>query len=297
MKNGILSTIGAYTLWGLLPIYWKAVQTVPVLEVLCHRAVWSVSFIALLLTWKKQWGWLRKVGKSPRTLVRLLGNACVLGLNWFVFVWAVNADHILDASLGYFINPLISVFFGMLFLGERLRGWQWMAIGIAGSGVVFLTLGYGAFPWIALTLAISFGLYGLLRKTAPLGALEGLGLETALLSLPTLAYLIFLELAGTASFRHAEITISVLLAFSGVITAVPLLLFAYGARRITLATVGFLQYITPTIQFLVGVLVYGETFTETRLIGFGIIWTALLLYSLEGAIEGKRRKTRALSIG
>jgi chloramphenicol-sensitive protein RarD len=293
-KDGVLAAIGAYTLWGLFPVYWKAIQTVPALEVLCHRVAWSFVFVVLVLIWKKHWQWLRRASKSPTTLITFLGTACILALNWFVYIWAVNTDRIVDASLGYFVNPLISVLLGVLFLGERLRAWQWVAIGIAGGGVTFLTLGYGTLPWIALTLALTFGFYGLMRKTAALGALEGLALEMGILSLPAFTCLVYLELAGTASFGHSETMTDLLLALTGIATALPLLLFAYGARQVTLATVGILQYIAPTGQFLLGVLVYGETFTSTRMIGFGAIWTALLIYSLEGAIEGKRRRTGAL---
>ncbi len=288
-KTGVLSAIGAYTLWGLLPIYWKSVQTVPAFEVLCHRAIWSFAFVVLLLVvGKKRWEWLRQTIRSPITLITFLGTACILALNWGVYIWAVSAGHIVDASLGYFINPLFSVLLGVLFLGERLRLWQWIAIGTASGGVIFLTLGLGAFPWIALTLAITFGFYGLLRKTAPLGALEGLSLETAVLFLPALAYLVYLELADAASFGHTGATTSILLALAGVVTALPLLWFIYGARRVTLTTVGILQYIAPTLQFILGVLVYKESFSTTRLVGFSVIWLALLIYSFEGVVQRRR---------
>jgi chloramphenicol-sensitive protein RarD len=298
MNNaGVLSAIGAYTLWGLLPIYWKSVHTVPAFEVLCHRTVWSLAFLLLLLLWKKQWGWLNQARRDRATIITFVVTSSILGLNWFVYIWAVNAGHILDASLGYFINPLISVLLGMLFLKERLRPWQWVAIGIALCGVVFLAVGHSAFPWIALTLALTFGLYGLLRKTASLEALEGLALETAVLSVPALAYLFYLELTGAASFGHVGTTTDVLLAFTGIATAIPLLLFAYAARKVTLATVGILQYIAPTLQFLLGALVYRETFTETRLIGFGTVWIALIVYSLEGIIERRRKERAVLPVG
>lgn len=291
-KNGVLSVVGAYTLWGFLPLYWKSVQTVPAFEVLCHRAVWSFAFIVLLLVRRGEWKWLQQASRNPVTLLMSLGTACILTLNWFTYIWAVYAGRIVDASLGYFINPLFSVLLGVLFLGERLRVWQWMAIGTASGGVIFLTLGYGAFPWIALTLAITFGFYGLLRKTAPLGTLEGLSLEIAILFLPALAYLVYHEWVGVASFGHTGATTSILLALTGIATALPLLWFAYGARRVTLATVGVLQYIAPTLQFLLGVLVYGESFTKTRMIGFGAIWVALLIYSLEGIFWGKKQMIR-----
>jgi chloramphenicol-sensitive protein RarD len=291
-KNGVLAVVGAYTLWGFLPLYWKSVQAVPAFELLCHRMVWAFLFVALLLARRGQWEWLRQARKNRGTLITFLGTACILALNWFTYIWAVNTGHIVDASLGYFINPLFSVLLGVLFLRERLRRWQWIAIGLAAGGVIFLTLGYGAFPWIALTLAVTFGFYGLLRKTAPLGALEGLSLETAVLFLPALAYLVYLESVGAASFGHTGATIGILLALTGVATALPLLWFAYGTRRATLTTVGILQYIAPTLQFLLGVLVYGESFAKTRMIGFCVIWIALLIYSLEGVMEGRKRTMR-----
>lgn len=297
MNGGVLAAIGAYTLWGILPVYWKSIQAVPSFEVVCHRTVWSFVLLLVLLLWRRRWKWLQQAIRDRVTLITFLVTASILGLNWFVYIWAVNAGHIVDASLGYFINPLISVLLGVVFLDERLRPWQWAAIGLAFGGVVFLTLGYGAFPWIALTLATSFGLYGLLRKTAALGATEGLSLEMAILSVPCLAYLLILEITGAGSFGHTETTTSILLAFTGVVTAFPLLLFAYAARQVTLATVGILQYIAPTLQFLLGILVYGEAFTRARLVGYGAIWVALLVYSLEGLIQGKRRRAQALSAG
>ena len=290
MKTGVLAAIVAYTLWGILPLYWKALQSVPALEIMSHRTVWSLVFVLLLLAVRRQWAWVRQARKSPRTLLTFASTACLLGLNWTTYIWAVNAGHVVDSSLGYFINPLVSVLLGVLFLRERLRPWQGVAIGLAAAGVMFLTLGLGAFPWIALTLAGTFGFYGLLRKTAPLGSLEGLSLETALLSVPTLAYLVALEVAGTASLAHAGPTTSLLLVLTGVVTAFPLLMFAYAARQVTLATVGILQYIAPTLQFLLGVFVYHEPFTQTRLIGFATIWVALAIYSIEGlGVERKRR--------
>ena len=291
-KSGVLSAVGAYALWGLLPVYWRAVQAVPAFEIICHRMAWSFAFVALLLIWKRRWEWLQQVRRRPVTLITFLGTSSILALNWFIYIWAVNAGHIVDTSLGYFINPLLSVLLGVLFLGERLRLWQWISVGIAACGVSYLTLSHGAFPWIALGLATTFGFYGLLRKTAPLGALEGLSLETTFLFLPALAYLLYLERVGTASFGHTVALTNILIALSGVVTALPLILFAYAAKRVTLATVGILQYIAPTGQFLLGVLVYGETFTQPRMVGFSVIWIALLIYSLEGVIERRRRRTQ-----
>lgn len=297
MTKGIAAAVVAYALWGILPVYWKALQAVPAFEILCHRTIWSFVFVLLILTARRQWGWLQRARQDPRSLLRFAGSACLLGLNWFTYIWAVNAGHIVDASLGYFINPLISVLLGVLFLRERLRLWQGIAIGIATAGVLLLTLGYGAFPWIALTLALTFGFYGLLRKTAPLGSLEGLSLEMAFLSIPTLAYLVYLEWMGTSSFGHAGTATSLLLALSGLVTAFPLLMFAYAARQVTLATIGILQYIAPTLQFLLGVFVYGEPFTHTRLVGFAVIWISLLIYSVEGVVRERRQRVHALSVG
>jgi len=296
-KSGIVSAIGAYALWGLLPVYWKAVQAVPALEILCHRMAWSFVFVALILAWKKHWAWLRRVRESPVVLVTFLGTSSILALNWFIYIWAVNAGHLVDTSLGYFINPLLSVLLGVLFLRERLRPWQWTAVGIAACGVIYLAVSYGAFPWIALALAVTFGFYGLLRKAAPLDAIEGISMETAFMFLPALTYLIYLECMGKASFGHATALTNVLLALSGVVTALPLILFTYAAKRVTLATVGILQYIAPTGQFLLGVLAYGEEFTPTRLVGFSVIWVALLLYSLEGITERRRGKLSVPSPG
>lgn len=281
MNKGMLYAIAAYGFWGLFPLYWKTLQHVPALEILSHRMAWSLLFVLVLLLVRRQWGWVKTAASQPKTLLLFTASAALLSLNWFVYIWGVNAGHIVETSLGYFINPLVSVLMGVFFLGEKLRRGQWVAIGLAAIGVLYLTLRYGSLPWIALTLATSFALYGLIRKTAPLGSLEGLSLETALMFLPALGYLVYLEAAGTAAFGHVDTLTTVLLGFAGVATAVPLLLFAAGARLIKLATIGILQYIAPTLQFLIGVLIYHEPFTLDRLIGFSLIWLALLVYSAE----------------
>jgi len=275
----------AYTMWGLLPGYWKALQSVPPLEILCHRTIWSFLFLLLVLTVRKHWAWVGQVRANPRILFSSLGSACLLSLNWLTYIWAVNSGHVVDSSLGYFITPLFNVLLGVLFLRERLRPWQTVAIAVAAVGVLSLTVGYGAFPWIALSLTLTFGFYGLLRKVSPLGSLEGLSLETAVLSLPAAAYLIYRGVGGGAAFGHAGTATTLLLAGTGLVTALPLLLFARAARQIKLATVGFLQYISPTLQFGLGVLAYNEPFTTARLWGFAPIWMALLIYSLEGLKE------------
>jgi chloramphenicol-sensitive protein RarD len=289
-NRGIHYAVVAYVLWGLFPVYWKALQTVSAREILCHRMVWSLMVIVIMLRYKSHWKWLQNAITNPVTLITFLGTACILALNWLTYIWAINSGYIVETSLGYFINPLVNVLLGVIFLRERPRSWQWMAIMVAASGVLYLTVGYGVFPWIALTLASTFGTYGLLRKTASLNALEGLSMEIGILFLPALAYLLYLEHVGIASFGHTQILANILLPFAGVVTALPLLLFASAARRITLTTLGLLQYIAPTLQFLLGVFVYGEIVTKSRMAGFVAIWIALFIYSIEGIIQGKRRK-------
>lgn len=282
INRGILYGIGAYTIWGLLPIYWKALQTVPAGEILANRIVWSLVFVAAILTYKRNWRWIWPTLRQPRLILTFAASAILLGLNWFIYIWAVNAGFVIETSLGYFINPLLSVALGVIFLRERLRLGQTVAIGLAVAGVAYLTLRYGSFPWIAVALAITFGFYGLLRKTARLGSTEGLALETSILFIPTLAYLLLLNQQGSSAFGSSDLQTSLLLIGVGVVTAVPLLLFGSAARRITLTNLGILQYIAPTIQFLLGLFVFGESFGRDQLIGFSFIWIALLVYASEG---------------
>lgn len=290
MKKGMLASIGAYLLWGILPVYWKLLQTVPAGEILLHRMVWSLVLLLLLLSLKKQWRWLLQVRQNKRILLSFIGSALLLSLNWYTYIFAVNSGHIVEASLGYFINPLLNVLLGVFLLREHLRRRQWLAIVIAGVGVLYLTLQYGRLPWIALTLAFTFALYGLLRKTAALGSLTGLSLEMMILFLPAVSALFYLEYTGIAHFGNDGTAVNILLVFTGLATTLPLLLFAYGAQRIMLSTIGILQYIAPTLQFLLGVFIYRETFTTTRLIGFGCVWTALIIYTFDGLILRRKRK-------
>jgi chloramphenicol-sensitive protein RarD len=286
MNKGVLYAAGAYAAWGLLPIYWKFLHEVPALEILAHRIVWALAVALALLAARGRWAGLFAAVRSPRTMLAFLASALLLFANWFIYIWAVNAGYIVETSLGYFINPLVNVLLGVLFLRERLRMGQGVAVAVALGGVLYLTAEYGALPWISLGLAFSFGGYGLLRKTAALGSLEGFTLETLLLFPVALAYLIYRESLGEAAFVHAGIGITLLLACGGLVTAVPLLLFAAGARRITLISLGILQYIAPTIQFLLGVLVYGESLSLGRLVGFCLIWLALAIYTVEGILHG-----------
>lgn len=282
MNKGLLYAILAYLLWGFLPVYWKALQTVPAGQIVGHRMVWSLVFVGILFLLKNRWSSFIKLVKNKKVLPVYLSAAAILSVNWFIYIWGVNAGYVVETALGYFINPLVNVLLGVVLLRERLRLGQWAAVGTAAAGVLFLTIVYGALPWIALALAFSFAAYALIKKTAPLAALDGLFLETALLFLPALLFLLYQEQLGTGAFGHAGMTISVLLVFTGLATGLPLLLFAAAARQIPLSTIGLLQYLAPTIQFLLGVFVYQEPFNLTRLIGFSFIWLALVIYSVEG---------------
>jgi chloramphenicol-sensitive protein RarD len=291
-NKGILYALGAYTIWGILPIYWKAVEIVPPLEILGHRVIWSFALLTILILGRREAISLMKVLSSRRIMFFGALAAGLLGVNWLVYIWAVNSDHIVESSLGYFINPLVSVLLGVLFFKERLRPLQWAAIGLAACGVIYLTIRSGTLPWISLVLALTFGFYGLLKKSSSLEALPGLSLEMAILFLPALAYLLFVQFQGSGAFGHAGAETDILLAFTGVITALPILMFGMAARSIPLTLVGLLQYIAPTCQFLLGVLAYGEPFSHDRLIGFSIIWLALMFYWLEGWL--RRSKTAAI---
>ena len=282
MRKGILYATACYTAWGLFPIYFKAINEISPLEILFHRMLWALLFLVMVLAWRKQWRWIPELLKKPKLIAGFASSAILLSTNWFIYIWAVNNDHVIDASLGYFITPLVSVFLGYVVLHERMRPAQWRAIGLAASGVVWLGFQTGHPPWIGISLACSFGAYGLLRKTAALGALEGLSLETFLLLPFALAYLTFLAVNGQSGFLHSATSTQLLLLAAGPITAIPLLLFAAGARRIPLATLGLLQYISPSIQLILGVWLFHETFNTGKLIGFATIWIALLIYSAEG---------------
>lgn len=292
MNKGIAYGLAAYGLWGLLPIYWKFLHDIPAGEILAHRMVWSLVFVAALLFYRQKWAWVKTAVQDKRTLLIYFVAAVFLAVNWGVYIWAVNAGFVIETSLGYFINPLVNVLFGFLFLGERLRPWQLAAVGIASMGVLYLTISYGALPWISLTLAFSFGTYALLKKKAPLNSLEGFSLETALLFLPALGYLLYLEGQGAGSFGHVTTTTTTLLMLTGIATAVPLILFAAAARRATLSALGIMQYIAPTMQFFLGLYLYNEPFDQTKLIGFILIWIALIIYTVESVILNHQRLNR-----
>ncbi len=282
MNKGFWLAVGAYFTWGLFPMYWKALQRVPALQLLGHRIVWSFLFLILLLFLFRQGKAFRKAIASPRILLVYGIAAVFLAINWLTYVWAVNAGFIVETSLGYFINPLLSMLLGVVILHERLRPFQWIPVGLAAAGVLYLTFAYGNFPWIGLTLALSFGIYGFIKKVAPLGSLHGVTLETMILFIPAAAYLVYAESAGEGVFLHTGALPGLLMIGAGVVTSIPLLMFAAASQRISLFLVGVLQYIAPTMYFLIGVLVYHEPLTAERLTGFAIIWLALILFAGEG---------------
>lgn len=282
MLPGVLSAALAYVIWGLFPLYFKQLTTIPALDVLLHRIVWSLAFLLAVLGARRQWAWLGKIAHQPKVLATFTLSALLLSANWLTYIWAVTHGHVVDASLGYFITPLVNVLLGYSVLHERLRPLQWGAVALAGAGVVWLAVQGGHLPWIALLLAVTFGGYGLMRKTATLGALEGLTLETLLLAPPALVLLGVAALHGDSSFPASSHLVSSLLVALGPVTAIPLLLFAAGARQIRLSTLGLLQYLAPSIQFLLGVWLFHEPFSRAQMVGFALIWLALGLYSVEG---------------
>ena len=286
MNRGILYGIGAYTLWGFFPIYWKLLHNVPALELIGHRIAWSFLLLVAVILVTGQWAEFRATFDARTVGIYLIASLLV-GVNWLTYVWAVNAGHILETSLGYFINPLLSVLLGLIILRERWRPLQWLPISIASIGVVYLTIEFGELPWIALVLAVTFAFYGLVKKLAPLSSLYGLTLETGILLIPAVAYLFFVEAAGTGVFLHTGFIADWSMIGAGLVTTVPLLMFASAAKQIPLTMIGVLQYLAPTIQFLIGVFLYKEPFDNSRLIGFGIVWLALIIFWLESYLASR----------
>jgi len=297
MNTGILYAALAYVAWGLLPVYFKQVADVPSLEVVVHRTLWSLVFVFAVLAVRRQWAWLGAVLRQPRVLGAFALSAVLLSGNWLTYVWAVQNHHVVDASLGYFILPLVSVALGFVFLRERPRPGQWLAVAVAAAGVLWLTVQAGHLPWIALALALTFGFYGLLRKVAALGALEGLALETLVLAPVAAAALGWWTGHGQGEVVHGSASSLGLLALAGPLTAVPLLLFAAGARRIPMATLGILQYISPSLQFALGLWFFHEPFQPARMAGFALIWVALCVYTVEGWWTARRRAVPATRPG
>lgn len=293
-KKGILYATGAYFLWGVLPVYWKLLHSVSSFQTLAHRVCWTFILLALVVVLRGEAPRLKQAFGNRRTVLYLTLTAALLATNWIVYIWAVNNGHVVEASLGYFINPLVSVLLGVVFLRERLRPAQWGAVGLAAVGVGYLWRMYGAPPWIALALAFSFALYGLFKKFAPVESLHSFTIELAVMLLPALGYLALVEGRGTGAFGGGGWDTRLLLMGTSVITAVPVLLFNSAAPLIPLSALGILLYINPTFQFLIGLTVFGEPFSTGQLVGFGMIWTALLGYWLEGALRRRRAGARAV---
>jgi chloramphenicol-sensitive protein RarD len=287
---GLIYAASAFLIWGLSPLYWKALGAVPPLEIIAHRVVWSFLFLMGLILLQRRWSEFAEILKSGRMLLTLMLTAILVSANWLLYIWAVNNNYMLQASLGYYINPLVNVVLGLLFLRERLRRPQILAVMLAASGVLYLTTAYGEFPWIALTLALSFGLYGLIRKVAPVGALVGLAVETMLLSPPALIYLIHLDSQEADTILRVSLKLDLLLIGCAPMTAAPLLFFTLGAKRLYLSTLGLMQYIGPSGMFLLAIFYYNEPFSTTQIWTFAMIWAALGIYSTDSVIYYRRER-------
>ncbi len=282
-RNGIIYGIAAYITWGIAPVYFKAVSSVPPLEVLGHRIIWSIVLLTLISFFSRGWQKIFSALRSRQVIIILSATTVLVATNWFIFIWAITNNMVLQASLGYFINPLLSVFLGVVFLRERLNRWGILSVLLALAGVLYLIIRGGEVPYVALLLALTFGFYGLLRKIVKVDAVTGLTVETAILGPVALAYLVYLGYEGTGSFLAVSWKMTLLLVFAGVITTLPLIWFTKAARRLDLITVGFLQYIAPSLNFILAVFIFGEAFTIHHAIAFGCIWVALAIYSIDTA--------------
>jgi chloramphenicol-sensitive protein RarD len=294
-RRGFLSGVAAYGLWGLFPLYWPLLEPAAAVEILAHRVVWSVGVVLGLLALRRRVGNLRAIVTDRRTRAILAFAAAVLAVNWWTYIWGVNHGHVVETSLGYFITPLISVLLGVVVLHERLRGIQWLAVGIATLAVVVLTVDYARPPWLALVLAVSFGSYGLAKKKADVGAIEGLSIETLVLLPLAGAYLLLLQVQGQGHFGDHGWAYALLLVGTGAVTAVPLLFFGAAATRVSLTTLGMLQYLAPLMQFALGLLVFHEEMSTARWVGFALVWLALMLLTGESLHNRHRSRVRVLA--
>lgn len=290
-RRGLLYGVVAYGAWGVFPLYFKLLKPAGALEILAHRIIWSLVTVGVLIVVLRRWRWFRTAGR--RTLGMLTLGAALIAVNWYVYIYGVNSDRVVETALGYFINPLVSVLLGVVVLHERLRRTQWVALAIGAIAVVVLTVDYGRPPWIAVTLALSFGLYGLIKKLVGAPAVEGLATESLVLLLPALGYVTWLTWQGDAKFGHVSAGHTALMVLSGALTAGPLLAFAAAANRVPLATIGLLQYMTPTLQFLLGVTVLGEHMPAARWAGFALVWVALIVFSADTLLAARRQRPRA----
>ena len=286
-RRGLSAALFAYVLWGLFPLYWYLLRSVPAVQTVAHRVLWCAVFVFGWLALRGERGSPWRSLAAPRVLPMLAASSVLISANWGVYIWAVTHGRVLDASLGYFMGPLANVLVGVLVLRERLRGLQWCAVGLAAAGVLWLTVSLGTLPWVSLALATSFCLYGLIRKLVAVGALQGLAIESGILLLPALAWLAWSEVRGEGAFGHGGLTSDALLVFGGALTALPLIGFAYGARRLPYSLLGLLQYLSPTLQLLCGLLL-GEPFPRDKLVGFSFIWIGLAVYAADGWFLGRR---------
>ena len=280
-RSALLAGFAAFGAWGIIPIYWKWMAAVPAAQILAHRVVWTALFLILVLSWKQRWNEVTGALASRRTALYCLASGASISINWLVFIWAVNANHVLETSLGYFMTPFINVLFGAVFLREKLSRFQFASVLLASVGVLNLTLGYGRFPWVAVVLAVSFGLYGLLRKLSGTAATPGLFIETVLLVPIAIGYLLLQQVNGTFFFGAPHWTASILLFTTGVVTGLPLVWFGHAARHLRMTTIAFLQYLAPSCTFFLSIFLYGEPFTRAHLITFALIWVALVIVTAE----------------
>ncbi|MET7292315.1 EamA family transporter RarD [Streptomyces griseoloalbus] len=295
-RVGLLNGFAAYGMWGLVPLFWPLLKPAGAVEILAHRMVWSLLFVAAALLVIRRWAWLGELLRQPRRLALITVAAAVITVNWGVYIWSVNSGHVVEASLGYFINPLVTIAMGVLLLKERLRPVQWAAVGVGASAVLVLTIGYGRPPWISLCLAFSFAIYGLVKKKVNLGGVESLAAETAIQFLPALGYLLWLSTRGGSTFTTEGAGHAALLAATGIVTALPLVCFGAAAIRVPLSTLGLLQYLAPVFQFVLGILYFKEAMPPERWAGFALVWLALALLTWD-ALRSARRGARALAGG
>ncbi|MFB7175086.1 EamA family transporter RarD [Streptomyces sp. NPDC056254] len=291
-RAGLLYGFGAYGIWGLVPLFWPLLMPAGAVEILAHRMTWSLAVVGLALLAVRRWGWIRELARQPRKLGLTALAASVISVNWGLYIWSVNNGHVVESSLGYFINPLVSIAMGVLVLGERLRRAQWAAVGVSAVAVLVLAVGYGRPPWISLALACSFATYGLIKKKLNMGGLESLAAETAMLFLPALGYLLWLGAQGRSSFASQGVGHALLLAATGLVTAIPLVFFGAAAIRVPLSTLGLLQYMAPVFQFGLGVLYFHEAMPPERWAGFSLVWAALAILTWDALRTARRSRAR-----
>lgn len=292
-RRGFWAAFSAFVIWGMLPIYIRQLAPTEAVEIMAHRVIWAMLFVFTYLAIKGDVGTVWTTLRNANARLRLAASAVLITINWLVYVWAASNGHVIEASLGYFINPLVNVLLGVFVLKEKLNRWQWIAVALAALGVLWLTVQVGRPPWIAIALALSFGLYGLIRKQVAVESVTGLGVEVLLIAPFMLAYLAWKLRTGTMTFGHYSLYVDGFLILGGAITAIPLVLFSYGVRRVPLSTIGILQYVGPTLQLFTGVFVFHEPFSQIQLVGFGLIWAALVVYAGEGLWRGRRARLNA----